>query len=69
MLRTLGNVLCDIDYKIMGTCQIMYFLVKASPPIPLDVATSNFAGTFDGLLAIDCILVCFWFNHCSKISV
>ena len=43
MKRVLGNVSCDPEPKVKDTCQIMYFLVNASPPIPLDVATSNFA--------------------------
>ena len=27
-----------------GQGRIMYFLVNSSPPYPLDIATSNFAG-------------------------
>ena len=33
----LGNSLCDLDQG-----QIMYFLVNASSPKQLDIATSNF---------------------------
>ena len=38
-MRVLGNVLCEPDPK----GQNMYFLVIASPPKSLDVATSNYA--------------------------
>ena len=44
MWRELGKILCDIDPKVKVECQILHFLVNASPPKPLDVATSNFAG-------------------------
>ena len=37
-----GNILCDLDPKVKD--QILYFLVNASPPKTMDVATSNFAG-------------------------
>ena len=42
MLRVLGNIFCDLDPKVKVKDQIMYFLVNVSPPIGLDVATSNF---------------------------
>ena len=42
MSRVLGNILCDHDHVSQG--QIMFFLVNASP-LPLALATSNFAGT------------------------
>ena len=41
MSRVLGSTSCDLD---LGSCQIMYFLVNASSPEPLDIATSKFAG-------------------------
>ena len=41
MKRILGNILCDLE----GQGLIMYFLVNASPPKLLDVATSKFAST------------------------
>ena len=41
MYRVEGYFLCDFDSKVKGP--IMYFLVNASPPKPLDVAISNFA--------------------------
>ena len=37
MQRVLSNIFCDLDLK--AKCQIMYFLINASPPKPLDVAT------------------------------
>ena len=37
MKRVLGNISCDL-----GQGQIMYFLVNASPPKPLDIALLNF---------------------------
>ena len=40
MQRVLGNILCDLDPKV--NIQILNFLVNASPPIPFDIATSNF---------------------------
>ena len=40
----LGNVSHDLDPKVKTKGQIMYFLVNASPPKLLDVATSNFTG-------------------------
>ena len=40
MNRVLGNISCELDTKVKG--QIMYFLVYASPPKLLEVATSNF---------------------------
>ena len=42
MSRVLGNISCYLDLKVKG--KIMNFVVNASPPKPLDVATSNFAG-------------------------
>ena len=42
MLRVLGNLWCDLDSKIKVKDQIMYFIVNASPPNRLDVATSKF---------------------------
>ena len=39
MQRVLGNILYDLDPKVK--IQIMNFLVKASPPKPFDVETSN----------------------------
>ena len=41
MSRVLGNILCDPKVKVKS--EIMYFLVNASPPKRLDVATLNFA--------------------------
>ena len=38
----LGNISCDLDPKVKVKGQILYFLVIASPPKPLDVATLNF---------------------------
>ena len=36
-----------IMQKVLGNKgQIMYFLINASPPKPLHVATSNFAGAY-----------------------
>ena len=43
MLRVLGDIFCDLDPKVKVKGQIMYFIVKASPHILLEVATSNFA--------------------------
>ena len=43
MLRALGNILCDLHPKVKVKCQIMYFLVNASPK-PFYVVTSNFEG-------------------------
>ena len=40
----ISNIVCDLDLGIKVKGQIMYFLVNASPPKLLDVATSNFAG-------------------------
>ena len=42
MQRVVGNISCDLDAKVKG--QIMYLFVIASPPKPLDIATSNCAG-------------------------
>ena len=42
MYWVLGNISCDLDSKVKG--QIMYLLVIAPPPKPLNIATSNFAG-------------------------
>ena len=39
MWRVLGNISCDFDAKVKG--QIMYFLVNASTPKLLDIATSK----------------------------
>ena len=41
MYRVLGKISCDLDPN-QGQYQIMYYVVNASPPKPLDVATSNF---------------------------
>ena len=38
-----GNVLCDLT-KAKVNDQIMYFLINASLPKPLNVSTSTFAG-------------------------
>ena len=38
MLKVLGNILCDLDPKVL------YFLVNVSPPKGLDVVTSNSVG-------------------------
>ena len=43
MSRVLGNTPCDLDPKVKVKGQIMYFLVNASSPKPLDIATSNFS--------------------------
>ena len=42
MLRVLGNTSCDLD--LGAKVKIMYFLVNASSPKPLDIATLKFAG-------------------------
>ena len=42
MWMVLGNILCDLDCKVKFKGQIIYFLLNASPPKPLDVATCNF---------------------------
>ena len=42
MLRVLGDISCDLDPKVKG--QILNFLVNASAPKPLEVATPNFVG-------------------------
>ena len=34
-----GNISCDLDAKVKG--QIMFFLVNASPPKPLDYSIIN----------------------------
>ena len=39
VLIVIANILRDL-----GQCQIMYFLVTAFPPKPLDEVFSNFAG-------------------------
>ena len=44
MQRVLGHIPCGLDAKVKAKGPIMYFLVNASPPKLLDVATSNFAG-------------------------
>ena len=44
MKRVLVIVSRDLDRNVMVIGQIMYFLVNASPPKPLDLPTSNFAG-------------------------
>ena len=48
MKRVLGNILCDLDLdpKVKDKCQILNFLANASPPKPLDVATSNFVAEY-----------------------
>ena len=43
-VEVLGNILCDLYAKVKG--EIMYFVANASPPVPLDIATSNFAGAY-----------------------
>ena len=43
ILRVLGIILYDIDPKAKVKGQRMYFLVNASTPKALEVATSNFA--------------------------
>ena len=40
----LGNISQDLDPEVKTNSQIMYFLVNASPPKLLDIATSNFTG-------------------------
>ena len=42
MIRVLGNISCDLYPKVNVKCQILNFLVYASPPKPFDVAFSNF---------------------------
>ena len=44
MLRVLCNISCDLDPEVKAKGQIMYFLVNASPPKPMDIATLNFPG-------------------------
>ena len=44
MKKVLSNILCDLDPKVKVKGQIIYFLVNASPPKLLNVATSNFVG-------------------------
>ena len=44
MLRVLGNISCDLGPEVKAKGQIMYFLINAYPPIPLDIATLNFPG-------------------------
>ena len=39
MLRVLGNISCDFDPKVKVKGQIRYFLVNASPPKTLELAT------------------------------
>ena len=39
----LGNISFDLDPKVKVRGHIMYFLVNALPPKPLDVAYSNFS--------------------------
>ena len=43
MQRVLNNILCDLDpkVKVKVKCQILNFLVNASPPKALDVETLN----------------------------
>ena len=45
MSRVLGNISCDLDPLTLGSRSNQIFLVNAFPPKPLDIATSNFAGT------------------------
>ena len=40
--RVLGNISCDLALKVKVKGLIMYFLLNASSPKPLDVATPNF---------------------------
>ena len=44
MLRALGNISCYLDPNVKVNVKKvkMYFLVNASPPKLMDVATSNF---------------------------
>ena len=44
MSRVLGNTSFDLDLGVK-VGQIMYFLVNASSPKPLAIATSKFTGT------------------------
>ena len=39
MLGVLGNTSYDLEPKVKVKCQIMYYLVNASSPKLLDVAT------------------------------
>ena len=52
MWRVLSNILCDLDCdldpKVNVTGQKLYFLVNASTPQPLDVATSYFLHDIKG---------------------
>ena len=44
--RVLGNISCDLDPNVNVKGQIMYFLVNASLPKPLDIAPSYFVGVY-----------------------
>ena len=46
MKKVLRNISSERDPKININGHIMYFLVTASPPKPLDVATSNIAAAY-----------------------
>ena len=42
MRRVLGSILCDLDPEI----NVIYSLENASPPKPVNVAASHFAGAY-----------------------
>ena len=48
MQMILGSALCDLDLEVLGQGQISINVlscnVNSSPPKPMDVATSSFAG-------------------------
>ena len=46
MKKVIRSISRDRDPKVKVKGQIMYFLVTASPPKPLDVATSNIAAAY-----------------------
>ena len=46
MKKVIRSISHDRDPKVKVKGQIMYFLVTASPPKPLDVATSNIAAAY-----------------------
>ena len=47
MQRVLGYILCDLNSKVKVKGHIMDFLVNASLPKPLHVATSNCSCAYD----------------------
>ena len=55
----LVNSFCDLDPMVKFKGQIMYFLVTASPPKPLDVASLNFAHDVEGTTGQHFMFVCF----------